>query len=67
MGKKAIVLLAPGVEEMEAVITIDTLRRAEVEVVVAGVCGGGSVACSRGVNIMPDCDLADVRTYFKFI
>merc|ERR1719481_797622 len=44
---------------MEAVITIDILRRGEVEVTVAGLAGAGEVKCSRDVVIKPDKALAD--------
>ena len=50
---RAIVPLADGVEEMEAVIIIDTLRRAGWEVVCAGV-REGVITASRGVRIAPD-------------
>lgn len=60
--KTALVLIADGSEEMEAVIAIDVLRRAEVEVVVAGVDGDRLVECSRGVKIQPDGALWEVRT-----
>lgn len=50
---KVLVPLADGCEEMEAVILIDTLRRAHIEVVVAGL-KPGPVKASRGVMLMPD-------------
>lgn len=50
---KVLVPLADGVEEMEAVISIDTLRRAEWEVVSVGL-KEGTVTASRGVCIQPD-------------
>lgn len=50
---RALVPLAPGCEEMEAVIAIDVLRRAGVEVVVAGL-EPGEVVASRGVRLVPD-------------
>ncbi|MFG0318326.1 MAG: DJ-1 family glyoxalase III [Planctomycetota bacterium JB042] len=53
MTKKALVPLAPGFEEIEAVTIIDVLRRAGVEVTVAGTVDG-LVEASRGVRVMPD-------------
>jgi protein deglycase len=50
---RAIVPLADGVEEMEAVIIIDVLRRAQWDVVAAGM-KPGTVTASRGVVIQPD-------------
>lgn len=49
MNRRVVVPLAEGVEEMEAVIVIDVLRRAGLEVVVAGLEGAGPVRASRGV------------------
>ena len=64
-ASSVLVLLAEGTEEMEFTIIVDVLRRAEVEVVVAGVAGDGTagdgpVTCSRGVRIVPDVALADL-------
>lgn len=56
----ALVFLAPGAEEMEAVISIDVLRRGGIDVTVAGVSGPDPVRCSRGVVITPDVALDDV-------
>ncbi len=50
-----LVPLANGSEEMEAVIMIDTLRRAEFDVTVAGLTSGTLVA-SRGVKLVADVD-----------
>lgn len=50
---KALVPIANGSEEMEAVIIIDTLRRAKWEVTVAGI-DEGVITASRGVKLMPD-------------
>lgn len=50
---RALIPLAHGVEEMEAVIAIDTFRRAGWEVVSAGIYPGLIIA-SRGVRLMPD-------------
>jgi protein DJ-1 len=64
---KALVLLAPGAEEMEAVISIDVLRRGGVEVTVAGLDGREPVRCSRGVVITPDTALDDVENEFDVL
>ncbi len=46
-AKTALVILAEGAEEMEAVIAVDVLRRGGVDVTVAGLDGGQAVTCSR--------------------
>lgn len=58
--KSAILLIADGSEEMEAVITIDVLRRAGVAVTIASVTGNELVKCSRDVKICADAKLQDV-------
>lgn len=57
---RVLVPLAPGVEEMEAVILIDVMRRAGFEVVAAGVDGTDPITASNGVVLVPDARLADV-------
>ncbi|XP_057305373.1 protein dj-1beta-like [Hydractinia symbiolongicarpus] len=57
--KTALVLLASGAEEMEAVIAIDILRRAKIDVIVAGL-DKDTVTCSRDVKIVPDRCLKDL-------
>lgn len=52
--------LADGVEEMEAVILIDVLRRAGMDVTSAGLTGA-AVTASRGVRLVPDKAWADIR------
>lgn len=54
-----LVLIAHGTEEMEAVITIDILRRAGLSVIVAG--DNEIVTCSRGVRIIPDTQIEKLR------
>ena len=53
---RVLVPLAPGYEELEAVTIIDLLRRAQVEVVSAGLTAG-PVTGSRGTVLVPDTTL----------
>ena len=53
---KVLIPLAPGFEELEAVTIIDLLRRAEIEVVAAGL-APGAVTGSRRTVIVPDAEL----------
>lgn len=53
---RVLVPLADGCEEVEAVTIIDLLRRAQIEVVVAGL-KPGVVKASRGVQLVPDTTL----------
>jgi len=53
---KVLIPLAEGCEELEAVTIIDLLRRAVIDVVVAGL-QPGIVKASRGTMLVPDCTL----------
>jgi len=57
---RALVPLADGVEEMEAVIIIDTLRRSGWEVTAAAVDNADTVTGSRRVGLIPDASWADI-------
>ena len=59
MAPRVLVPLAPGVEEMEAVIAIDTLRRGGLEVVSAGV-SAREITASRGVRLVCDALWTDI-------
>jgi protein DJ-1 len=63
----ALVLVAQGTEEMEAVISIDVLRRGGIDVTVAGVDGTDPIRCSRGVVITPDVALDGVDGDFDIV
>ncbi|MBI5380177.1 MAG: DJ-1/PfpI family protein [Nitrospirae bacterium] len=56
-----LVPLAEGFEEIEAVTVIDILRRAGVEVVVAGLVEGPVIGRS-GIRVAPDCALDEVSS-----
>ena len=61
MTKQALVPIADGSEEIEAVTIIDVLRRAGVEVTVAfvGVGKTKQITAARGTNIVADSFIAD--------
>lgn len=52
---------------MEATITVDVLRRAEIDVVLAGLDGAGPVRCSRGLRVLPDVALSEAGGAFDAI
>lgn len=54
--------LAPGFEDLEAVTLSDLLRRAGIEVVIAGL-QRGLIQGSRGIRIEPDAYLDDVLAH----
>lgn len=53
-----LVPLAEGFEELEAISIIDILRRADIDVVVAGLTDG-PVKAARGTVVVPDMSLDD--------
>jgi len=59
MQKRAVILLANGFEEIEAVATIDILRRAKITVVIASV-DGEFVTGANGVTIKTDCSIKTI-------
>ena len=48
---KAVVFFADGTEECEALLVVDLLRRAKVEVIVASAMGFGDAACDGGQSV----------------
>jgi 4-methyl-5(b-hydroxyethyl)-thiazole monophosphate biosynthesis len=60
MAKKVVVPIAQGVEEIEAVTIIDMLRRAGIDVTVAGVTPNPITGRNK-INIVADCPLSEVR------
>ncbi|MDG4868457.1 DJ-1/PfpI family protein [Guyparkeria sp. 1SP6A2] len=56
MASKVLILLAPGFEDMEAVTTIDILRRANIQVIVACL-HDDKVTGARGTTIALDTNL----------
>ncbi len=58
---KALVFLATGFEEIETVTIVDILRRADVDVTVAGLTSN-VVEGAHGMKIVPDKPIDDVTT-----
>ena len=59
---KAIVYLATGFEEAEAIIPIDMFRRAGIDVTLSSVDQEKRVTGSHGIQILADIDLVLVMT-----
>ncbi len=53
MKKQVLVLLAPGFEEIEAITVVNILRRAGINVVMAGTIAG-PIEGARGVRVLAD-------------
>ncbi|MTH44694.1 protein deglycase YajL [Intestinirhabdus alba] len=62
MSASALVCLAPGSEETEAVTAIDLLVRGGIRVTTASVASDGdlTIVCSRGVRLLADAPLVAV-------
>ncbi|MBI1882854.1 MAG: DJ-1/PfpI family protein [Chlamydiae bacterium] len=60
MNQKILVLLAEGFEEIEAITPIDVLRRAGLEVKVAGLTGK-TVTGAHGIRIQADTTFSEYR------
>lgn len=60
MPKTAVVLLAEGFEEVEAIAPVDALRRAGVRVMLAGV-SDKIVKSSRNILVQVDISLKDIK------
>ncbi len=58
--RRALVIVFDGIEEVEALAPVDILRRAGVEVVMAGVAGDSPVEGRNGIRFQPDQSLESV-------
>ncbi|KEH38629.1 putative protein deglycase DJ-1, class I glutamine amidotransferase [Medicago truncatula] len=67
-ARKVLVPIADGTEPMEAVITIDVLRRSGADVTVASAANRLSVQALHGVKIIADASVSDVvNTAFDLV
>jgi 4-methyl-5(b-hydroxyethyl)-thiazole monophosphate biosynthesis len=57
MGKRVLVPIAEGFEEIEAFTVVDILRRAGAEVVLAGVGGLPHIVGRSNITVMPDVEI----------
>lgn len=65
---KALIPVADGVEEIEAVTLIDVLRRAQIEVTVASIEHDLTVTCSRNVRLTADAPFKEaVKTEYQLV
>ena len=62
---KAVIFFAQGLEECEALLCVDILRRAGVEVTIAAVGGERIVTSARQVNVVADA-LAEELDYAQY-
>ncbi|VAH58978.1 unnamed protein product [Triticum turgidum subsp. durum] len=59
---KVLLPLANGIEEMEAIILVDALRRAKADVVVASIEGGVEITARYGTRIVADGGMPGAKT-----
>ncbi len=57
---KTFIFLATGFEETEAIVTIDILRRAELEVEIVSVTSQKEVTGAHGITVVADSSFEDV-------
>ena len=58
--KKAVLFFADGTEECEALIVVDLLRRAEIEVTTASVMGRSDLTTSSNIQLKTDTLIEDI-------
>lgn len=66
MTKKALIILAEGFEDIEAVAAIDILRRAGIDVTVAGL-NSDRVKGARGTTVLADRELSEADADFDAV
>jgi 4-methyl-5(b-hydroxyethyl)-thiazole monophosphate biosynthesis len=66
MGKRVVLFLAAGFEEVEAITPIDYLRRADIEVVTVAVGTDAQVRGSHGILVAADKTISSVQSVRGF-
>jgi len=66
MAKKAVILLADGFEEIEAMAPFDILKRAGIEVTLAGL-SALEVKTAHGAKVIADSKLDDLKADFDAV
>lgn len=64
--KKALIFMAEGFEEIEAITLVDILRRADIRVDMCSIHDEPEVTGSHGIRVVADiriCDISDVNLY----
>ncbi len=61
-AQSSYIFLAPGVEEVEAIATVDALRRAEIPVTTVAVSDSLQIKGATGQTIVADILISDVNT-----
>ncbi len=60
--KKMLMLISDGFEEIEALGTVDVLRRCGIEVSIVSVTGNPEIVSSRAIRVIADGKIEDVKT-----
>ncbi len=62
MSKRALILLAPGFEEIEAITPLDVFRRAGVDAISASITKEKAVPSARNIKIVADKNIDEIIT-----
>ncbi|HEX8595107.1 MAG TPA: DJ-1 family glyoxalase III [Pseudomonas sp.] len=60
MSKRALIVVADGIDDLHSVTLIDVLRRADIDVVVASIEARRMLTAARGTRLTADTMLVDV-------
>ncbi|MGB5105662.1 MAG: DJ-1 family glyoxalase III [Candidatus Zixiibacteriota bacterium] len=66
MNKRALIVMADGFEDIEAVASIDVLTRAGVDMTIAGI-SKSPIKAAYGITIIPDCGVEEITGVYDAI